>query len=60
MPDATKQIAEKFELRCKQCGGMDVVVEFYSGFIHDSGGDVGSLSIQCQACKARVEVDDEA
>ena len=58
-PTPTEQIKERFTIICDSCGGSDVCVEFYAGFIHDCGGDIGSLRIACNSCGIGVEVDDE-
>ena len=54
----TEQINDKFKITCKLCGSENVTVSFYAGYIHDCGGDTGSLSVVCEKCKVEVEVDD--
>lgn len=60
MTEVSKQIESSFDLvaTCKKCGGKNVEIDFWAGFIHDCGGDVGSLRIECKSCGAKVECDD--
>ena len=45
-----KQITDKFEIKCKNCGSTDIEFSFYSGYVYDCGGEVGSLYITCKNC----------
>jgi hypothetical protein len=58
MSDITDKVKEKFTITCNACGSNDVSIDFYAGFIHDSGGDCGYLSISCNACLDEVSSDD--
>jgi DNA-directed RNA polymerase subunit RPC12/RpoP len=44
------KIKKLFEITCKKCLSKNVDISFYAGFIHDCGGDTGSLSIECNDC----------
>lgn len=51
-------IKEKFIVRCRTCGGNNVTITFYAGFIHSQGGDTGYLTFTCEDCRLMVEIDD--
>ena len=55
--EATEQIEKFFEIECKECGSKYVIVDFFAGYIHGSGGDAGYLRIECHDCGQKVDVD---
>lgn len=55
MSDISQKVKDNFSITCKACGSSDVAIYFYAGFVHDSGGDCGSFSIECLTCKAEID-----
>lgn len=51
----TDEVFKQFEIKCKNCGSTDIDFSFYSGFVHDCGGDAGSLTISCNTCGNKIE-----
>lgn len=58
MSDISQKVKETFFITCRSCGSSEVVIDFYAGFVHDSGADCGNLSIVCLSCLAEVDGDD--
>ena len=57
----TEQVKSKFSIKiqCKNCKSENVDIHFYAGFIHDCGGDTGSLSFECNDCRSEIDIDDD-
>lgn len=47
-----------FKLLCPECGAI-AIAHFNAGFIHEFGGDTGSLRLECLLCEIEVEIDSE-
>lgn len=52
----TDQILKSFDVSCAMCGSDNVIIEFSAGYVHDCGGDTGSLTIECKVCRKQVSV----
>jgi len=56
-----EQIDKGFNLKitCKKCGSKYASICFYEGFTNDCGGSTGSLSVECEQCENKIQVEGE-